>query len=35
MNKKIMDWTECKRNFIRKVEIDQERIDSIIILGVL
>lgn len=25
-----MDWTECKRNFIRKVEIDQERISSII-----
>src|SRR3989344_7695036 len=26
----IMDWNYCERNFIKKVEIDEERIKSII-----
>ena len=28
-NNPIMDWEECKREFIRKIEIDEERTDSI------
>lgn len=27
---KIMDWDECKHEFIRKVEVDNEKINSII-----
>lgn len=26
----VMDWEDCKEKFIRKVEIDEERINSII-----
>jgi len=26
----IMDWSECEKRFIRKVEIDKERINSIV-----
>ena len=26
----VMDWNECQRNFIRNVEIDKERIKSIV-----
>ncbi|MBU2496810.1 MAG: hypothetical protein KJ767_02015 [Nanoarchaeota archaeon] len=25
----IMDWEECKKEFIRKIEVDKERIKSI------
>ena len=27
---KMMDWESCERDFIRKVEIDKERIKSIL-----
>ena len=26
----IMDWNYCEKNFIRKIEIDLERVESII-----
>src|SRR4030042_3474656 len=26
----VMNWKECEKNFIRKVEIDKERINSIV-----
>jgi len=30
MNNEIMGWAKCEREFIRKVEIDKERISSIV-----
>ncbi len=29
MTEKIMNWGECEKNFIKEVEVDTERIDSI------
>jgi len=26
----VMDWSECERNLIRKVEVDEDRIESIV-----